>query len=490
MFYTTPENAGVPSAAIERFIDRLEGSRLCMHDFLMIKGGGVLAEGYWKPFHADRRHRMYSVSKSFVSIAVGVMIGEGKLSLDDPVAGFFPELLPENPHPYFMEMTIRDLLMMSTCHNRNAYDEFSPSFLEAFFKRTPSHRPGRVFSYDTAATVTLNAIVEKLAGQPFLEYLRPRLFDEIGVSEGIWCVERPEGGSWGGSGVMVTAMDLAKVANVCMHGGRHEGKQLIPEWYIRQATTRQIDNRATEADPEWQFGYGYQFWCTRNGGFAMNGMGSQFAICLPQYDFILVTNGDTQEVKTGASIILNALWTEIYPYLTGEKPCLSAPAEIESLKKRIEGLAVRPEEGGLSSSRAAQWHGAKFIMDENPMGIKWTRFFFEEGAITMQYENVQGECELKFGVGRVCEQKFPQKNYFGRRIGQVPGIQYDCLCTAAWADETSFFGHVWVTDDYFGSMKLHAVFEEDNVTVVMQKTAEWFLNEYQGFMSGVKAPEA
>ena len=94
MFYTTPENAGVPSAAIERFIDRLEGSRLCMHDFLMIKGGGVLAEGYWKPFHADRRHRMYSVSKSFVSIAVGVMIGEGKLSLDDPVAGFFPELLP------------------------------------------------------------------------------------------------------------------------------------------------------------------------------------------------------------------------------------------------------------------------------------------------------------------------------------------------------------------------------------------------------------
>ena len=125
---------------------------------------------------------------------------------------------------------------------------------------------------------------------------------------------------------MVTAMDLARVANLCMHGGRHEGKQLIPEWYIREATSRQIDNRCGEADPEWQFGYGYQFWGTRNGGFAMNGMGSQFAICLPQYDFILVTNGDTQEVKTGASVILNALCTEIYPYLTGEKACFSSNA--------------------------------------------------------------------------------------------------------------------------------------------------------------------
>ena len=118
------------------------------------------------------------------------------------------------------------------------------------------------------------------------------------------------------------------------------------------------------------------------------------------------------------------------------------------------------------------------------MGVKWTRFFFEEGAVIMQYENAQGECGLKFGVGSVRAQKFPQKNYFGKRIGQIPGIQYDCLCTAAWADESSIFGHVWVTDDYFGSMKLHVVFEDNTVTVYMAKTAEWFLNEYQGFMSG------
>lgn len=484
MYYTTPENAGIPSAAVERFIDRLEDSRLCMHDFIMVKDGGILAEGYWKPFHAQRKHRMYSVSKSFVSIAVGVMIGEGKLSLDDHVAGFFPEKLPENPHPYLMEMTVRDLLRMSTCHDRNAYGVSDPDFVAAFLQRKPSHRPGRVFNYDTAATVTLNAIVEKLAGEPFLEYLKPRVFDHIGVTEDIWCVQRPEGGSWGGSGVMVTAMDLARVAQLCMHGGKHEGKQLIPEWYIREATTRQIDNRTTEADPEWQFGYGYQFWCTRHGGFAFNGMGSQFAICLPKYDFMLITNGDTQEVKTGASVILNALWTEIYPYLEGNKPALSTPAQAESLRRRMENLRILPEQGGLTSTRAGEWNGAKFIMDENPMGIKWARFTFEEGAAVMQYENAQGECELKFGIGSVHAQKFPQKNYFGKQIGKIPGIQYDCLCTAAWADDSSIAGHVWVTDDYFGSIKLHAVFEGDTVTVIMQKTAEWFLEEYQGFMTG------
>jgi len=128
-------------------------------------------------------------------------------------------------------------------------------------------------------------------------------------------------------------------------------------------------------------------------------------------------------------------------------------------------------------------------MDENPMGIRWIRFAFEEGAVRMEYENAQGLCELKFGVGQVLSQKFPQKNYFGKQIGHVPGIQYDCLCTAAWADETSLAAHVWVVDDYFGSVKMHIVFEDDTVTIIMKKTAEWFLEEYQGFMSGTRTEE-
>ena len=103
MFYTTPENAGIPSAAIERFIDRLEGSRLCMHDFLMVKGGGVLAEAYWKPFHAGRKHRMYSVSKTFVSAAVGMLVDEGKISLNDRIVDHFPDQIGEGVHPLIAE---------------------------------------------------------------------------------------------------------------------------------------------------------------------------------------------------------------------------------------------------------------------------------------------------------------------------------------------------------------------------------------------------
>ncbi len=124
------------------------------------------------------------------------------------------------------------------------------------------------------------------------------------------------------------------------------------------------------------------------------------------------------------------------------------------------------------------------------MDIRWTRFTFSEGEIAMEYENAQGLCMLNFGVGQVLLQKFPQKNYYGKQIGVIPGIQYDCLCTAAWADETSFAGHVWVTDDYFGSMKLHVVFEANTVTLIMQKRAEWFLEEYQGFASGSMVEKA
>ena len=487
MHYTTPEQAGIPSIAVQRFLKRIEDSRLCMHSFIMVKDGGVLAEGYWKPFHQARKHRMYSASKSFVSIAVGIMIGEGKLSLDDHVADFFPEKLPENPHPWILEMTVRDLLRMSTAHDVNTYDRNDTDWVATFFQRKPAVMPGRVFAYNTSGTVVLNAIVEKVSGQLLLDYLRPRLLDPLGVSKDIWCVQRPEGGSWGGSGVMAPTMDLARVALCCMRGGKHEGKQLIPEWYIREATSRQIDNRVENNDPEWQFGYGYQFWCTRHGGFAFNGMGNQFAICLPKYDFMLVTNGDTQEVGPGANILVNALWTEIYPYLEGSKAMPDVPGAADALKKQIEALHVLPEWGGLTSTRACEWDGATFTMAENPMGVKWTRFTFEEGAVKMEYENAQGLCELTFAIGGVKEQKFPQKNYFGPQAGVCPGIQYDCLCTAAWADESSLAAHVWITDDYFGSLKMHVVFEENTVSVYMKKTAEWFLDEYDGFMSGVRA---
>ena len=180
LVFATPESLGIPSGAIDDFLEELAEKRLCMHSYLLLRHGKVAAEGYWSPFNEGRKHRMYSISKSFTSIAIGMMIEKGKLSLNSKVSQYFPEYLPENPHPYVLEATIRDLLMMATYNRYNSYSRESMDFTETFFADSgPKHKPGQFFSYDTAATTVLCTIVEKLSGMTMLEYMSPVL-DEIG----------------------------------------------------------------------------------------------------------------------------------------------------------------------------------------------------------------------------------------------------------------------------------------------------------------------
>ena len=305
----SPESVGIPSKAILRFLEGIDRDRTCMHGFLLLRHGLVASEGYWSPYHKDSIHRMYSVSKSFVSLAVGLLIDQGKLSLTDKVAKFFPDKVPENLHRYLVDATVRDLLMMATPHSRNSYCRYDKDWADTFFKMEPSHPAGTIFSYDTAATVVLNTIVERISGVPFLEYMRPKLLDPIGFTKEARCIKTPEGTSWGGSGVLCKLQDMAKLAYVCLNKGRWGDKQLISEEYIQEATSKQIDN-SLGGHP----GYGYQIWREKNNGFSFRGMGSQLAYCYPDKDFIFTCISDTQGAgATGAGIqeLFEILYEEI-----------------------------------------------------------------------------------------------------------------------------------------------------------------------------------
>src|SRR4051812_211885 len=284
----SPDSLGIPSKAILKFLQRIDAERICMHGFLLVRRNRIAAEGYWAPWSAERKHRMYSVSKSFVALAVGMMVDEGRLSLDDRVAEQFPDKLPAKLHPWLAASTVRDLLMMSTPHSTTSYTRKDPDWVWTFFNRAPSHPPGTIFAYDTAATVVLTATVERLAGMPFLDYMRPRFLDRIGFSADAWCVRTPEGISWGGSGVICTLRDLARVALACMNGGMWGEERVLPEEYVRAATSRQIDNTIRG-----NCGYGYQIWCEKENGFSFRGMGSQYALCFPHREFLFTCIADT-----------------------------------------------------------------------------------------------------------------------------------------------------------------------------------------------------
>jgi CubicO group peptidase (beta-lactamase class C family) len=480
---SSPESLGIPSSAVLNFIERIDREQTCMHGFLLLRKGQIAAEGYWAPYSENSMHRMYSVSKSFVSLAIGLMIDEGKINLDDQVINFFKDKTPQNLHPYLAQSTIRDLLMMATPHTTNSYTHYDSDWASTFFNKKPSHPPGTIFSYDTAATVILNTIVERISGVPFLEYMREQLLDPIGFSKDAWCIKTPEGTSWGGSGVICKLKDMAKLAYVCMNKGRWNDIKLISEEYISAATSKQIDNSISG-----NHGYGYQIWMEKDNGFAFRGMGSQLAFCFPDKDFLFACISDTQGSGSTGTDIDNAFREEIFSQIK-DFPLPYNGETNTILKKKIKNLKILPQQGNLTSSFEQKINCKWYNLNENPMGISRMRLVFKGNEGIWQYENASGEHQLRFGIGKIIDGFFPQKNYFGERIGTIPDRCYDCLSSAAWVEEHKLNMLVYITDIYLGTLKMSFSFKENEISIYMTKVAEWFLDEYTGFAGGLLADE-
>jgi len=480
LFYATPESLGIPSAAIETFLEVLTDKKLCMHGFMLLRHGKVAAEGYWPPFGADKKHRIYSVSKSFTGLAIGRMITEGKLSLDSRPSDFFLEHLPKNPHRYVMEATVRDLLMMATYNPDQSYTVRDVDFVKTFFESTQEkHKPGQIFSYDTAATTVLCAIIEKTTGMTMLEYMRP-VFEEIGFSKDAWCVETPEGRSWTGSGILCTMRDMARVGLFCINKGEWNGKQLINRNYMEEAMSKQIETSMFEGASEMSYGYGYQFWCMRDGGFAMNGMGGQFVFCMPKYGAMLVTTADLQGHMGASDVVLSAFMKLLGSFVDNSLP--EDALALKSMEIRIKGLYIPVPNGENTTYISDGITGQTYVLEDNKAGMKWLRFIIENEKCRFQYENASGEHELVFGMGRYEHQLFPEK-YFGKRIG-VRDTNYKSMGAAAWVNPNTLHAIIYAVDDHLGSIRFKFVFDGNDVCGYMVKTAEWFFDEYQGFISG------
>jgi len=445
-----------------------------------MRHGAVIAEGYWPPFNKDRKQRMYSVSKSFTSVAIGLMITEGKLKLTDKVADFFPESLPENPHPFILQATVRDLLMMSTFNPRSAGMRQGKTGVWSFFNLGDTLRPpGTVFAYDTAGTNTLAAIIEKQMGMTFLEYMRPKILDPIGISTDIYCVKNVDGRSWSGSGVICTTRDLARFALLCMNQGAYEGKQLVSKEYMQAATSRQIENAVGKSESEMRHGYGYQFWCLRDGGFAGYGMGGQFMFCMPKYDTILCTTADVQLDNDGLGDIQDAYMALLKR--VGNKMADDAAAQ-KKLSARLESLTIQLPEGKLTSPLASRYNEKTFKMEENPMGLSTVRFSFKSNEVVFNYVNETGTFAIRIGLGHYLSHSFPEQ--YSGKVSGVLDTHYDTIAAGAWVDEHVFKCTVKAVDTYLGTLRMQFVFRDDILYIQMVKVAEFFFDKYQGFALG------
>jgi len=338
--------------------------------------------------------------------------------------------------------------------------------------------PGTTFAYDTAGTNILAAIIEKQTGMTFLEYMRPKILEPIGISGDVHCIKSIDGSSWSGSGVLCTTRDLARFALFCMNMGAYEGTQIVSREYMKAATSRQIENAINRSD-ELSHGYGYQIWCLRDGGFAGVGMGGQYMFCMPKHDIILCTTADLQLDTSGLGIIQDSFFMLLKH--VGNRMSDDVAAQ-KKLSVRLESLKIQLPEGKLNSPAAARYNDKVFKMEANPMGLSNVRINFKSNEAIFHYVTEAGELSIRIGLGQYISQKFPEP-YSGKVHG-VRDTHYDAIAAGGWVDENVFKCIVKAVDTYLGTMRIVFVFQDDMLSIQMAKAAENFFDRYQGFAWG------
>lgn len=484
----TPEAAGISSKKVLKFINSLEKHGIVMHSVLLMKGDKLFCEGYYAPFDVNFNHRMYSQTKSYVAVAIGLLEEDGKINLDDKVCDYFRDKITRELPPWLENQTVRQMLTMTTSASGvNWFTSEEPDRTAIYFNLKSVVRPaGTYWTYDSAGSQVLCALVERVSGKSLFDFLNERIFSHLGTFKNATVLKTKNEDSWGDSALICTPRDMASFARFVANYGTWQGKRLMNENYLRTATSPLRDNRSDYHGFELSVthGYGYQIWCTENGGFAFCGMGGQDTVCIPEKDLIVVYTGDNQGNGSARNVTLCSLFDNIVDEM-GDEALPEDPASYAELQEKLASLKLAVTSGNASTPYADKINGQRFVCEKNDMGIKYFELSFEGDHGTLRYENAQGEKELSFGLAKNAFGKFPEFGYSDGH-GGLPGpdgFLYDCAVSGAWSEERKFNLFCRIIDRYFGNLYMTFAWAEDGTAhVQMISTAENFLGAYRGAM--------
>lgn len=333
---SSPESQGVSSAFFTQLIRTLSKDKECrMHKFMALRHGKVICECAFEPYDLNDWHVSYSMCKSIVGMAIGILIHEDKLSLDSKLSDFFSSggifgFLKK-------DITVRDLLIMSSGSDFNEAGVVSGNdWRKGFLESGSKFEPGTKFDYNSMNTYMLSAIVTEVTGQTLFEYCRERIFEPLGIKRIFWesCPKHITKGGWG---LFIRAEDMAKLGQLYLQNGKWKDKQIVPEEWVKESTTWQIDT-GNDTDEH----YGYQLWINddRKGSFAYNGILGQNVFVYPDVDMVIVTNAgnsDIFETSKMAMLIRNAMKDDL---VVSDDPLpedFTALNELKAICKSVSG---------------------------------------------------------------------------------------------------------------------------------------------------------
>lgn len=402
---STPKMTNFSSKSILKFIEELEKYKVNIHSFCISVDNNIASIGYWKPFNENDCHRMFSVSKSFTSMAIGLLIGEGKISLEDKICNLMPEKTHENKSKFINEMTVKSLLTMTSAHNDTTYKkEKGLHFVDSFFQVKETNKPNSFFSYDTSSSHCLAYIVEKYSGMPLLEYLKLKLSD-LEFSQNSKFILDSDGVSLGGTGLVAKMEDIHKLAYLVMNKGIVNGKELIPKSYIEEATKKQVSTEIAGNFDE-RFGYGFQIWKAREDGFAFIGLGGQLAICYPKEKIILTATADTRDTSGETEYIFRAFWDILVEDYKEKK--IDTEMDFIKLQNKLEILNVFvPQNENIDIFKKLI---NKYTVLDNPT-INNFKISIKNNSLFIDLYDKNDCINLKFGINNYCQCNFNLKEY-------------------------------------------------------------------------------
>jgi CubicO group peptidase (beta-lactamase class C family) len=337
---SAPAAVGVSSSAVSALLDRLDEKSIECHSLMVVCHGHVVAEGWWAPYSAGRPHLLYSLTKSFTSIAVGLVIADGLLSLDDRVAAVLPDHVPAGVSEQGRRITVHHLLSMTAGHGTDSLAEawqLEPGDLVKGFLRLPfAVAEGTRHTYDNSTTFILARMVERVTGRGLPEFLDERLFTPMGIDHAEW--DRVgSGAAFGFHGLHLTTEAVAAFGELLLRGGRWDGRQLVPREWVELATRRHTASghfAEGEDGADFLCGYGYQFWMSRHGFHGSGAFGQHCAV-VPSHDLVVVLTCAQQEVQQ-AQDVLDAIWECLLPGIGQPE----SAHDDEVLAGRLQGLSL------------------------------------------------------------------------------------------------------------------------------------------------------
>ena len=416
-----PESQGLSSPLLLKFVNALDQQIHEMHSLVLLRHGQLIAKGWWSPYTPERRHMLFSLTKSFTSTAVGLAIAEGRLSLDDPLLKFFPEQAPAKPGENLKVLKIRHLLSMVTGHAQDTTERMikrgGKDWVKGFLSLKVENPPGAPFVYNSGASYMLSAVVQQVTGLRLSEYLKPRLFEPLGIHEFLWETS-PQGVDIGGWGLFLRTEEIARFGQLYLQKGMWQGRQLIPSAWVEQATSRQVPN-GDNPESDWAQGYGFQFWRCRHNAYRGDGAFGQYCLVLPEQDAVLAMTSGVQDMQS----VLNLVWEHLLPAFD-DTSLPNNPSAHKKLQRKLDKLCLPAPELGIQSALEASIAGKTYHMQSHERRVKTISFDFTDEA-----------CLLELRIGRKTDHLVCGRGKWvsgATRLLSPQGFPMQVLSSAAW----------------------------------------------------------